>query len=125
MLAEELAHLSTNIEQVQRQHDALQAELRSVEKEIEVFSDDMQRFDALRDVWSALGKLGELNAGGLFWDGLANDTGAAKHLERVRNRYALFDADIKDTLEKRASLEGQIRQCLNELEILAEEVRDA
>jgi outer membrane biosynthesis protein TonB len=125
ILAEELAHLGTNIEQVQRQHDALQAALRSVEKEIEVFSDDMQRFDALRDVCSALGKLGELNAGELFWDGVANDLGAAKHFERVRNRIALFDADIKGILEKRASLEGQIRQCLNELEILSEEVRDA
>jgi len=58
ILAEELAHLSTNIEHVQRQHDALQSELRSVEKEVEAFSDDMQRFDALRDVCVALGKLG-------------------------------------------------------------------
>jgi hypothetical protein len=125
ILAEELTHLSTNIEHVQRQHDALQSELRSVEKEIEAFSDDMQRFDALRDVCSALGKLGELNAGELFWDGVANTPSAAKHLERVKNRIALFDGDIKGILEKRASLEGQIRQCLNELDILSEEVRDA
>jgi hypothetical protein len=125
ILAEELAHLSANIEHVQRQHDALQSELRSVEKEIEAFSDDMQRFDALRDVCSALGKLGELDAGELFWDGVANTPSAAKHLERVKNRIALFDGDIKGILEKRASLEGQIRQCLNELDILSEEVRDA
>jgi outer membrane biosynthesis protein TonB len=125
ILAEELAHLSTNIEHVQRQHDALQSELRSVEKEIEAFSGDMQRFDALRDVCSALGKLGELNAGELFWDGVANTPSAAKHLERVKNRIALFDGDIKGILEKRTSLEGQIRQCLNELDILSEEVRDA
>jgi outer membrane biosynthesis protein TonB len=125
ILTEELAHLSTSIEHVQRQHDALQSELRSVEKEIEAFSDDMQRFDALRDVCSALGKLGELNAGELFWDGVANTPSAAKHLERVKNRIALFDGDIKGILEKRASLEGQIRQCLNELDILSEEVRDA
>ncbi len=95
------------------------------EKEIETFSDDMQRFDALRDVCSALDKLGELNAGELFWDGVANTPSAAKHLERVKNRIALFDGDIKGILEKRASLEGQIRQCLNELDILSEEVRDA
>ena len=125
ILTEELAHLSTNVEHVQRQHDALQSELRSVQKEIEAFSDDMQRFDALRDVCSALGKLGELNAGELFWDGVANTPSAAKHLERVKNRIALFDGDIKGILEKRASLEGQIRQCLNELDILSEEVRDA
>jgi len=125
ILAEELAHLSTNIEHVQRQHDALQSELRSVEKEIETFSDDMQRFDALRDVCIALGKLGELNAGELFWEGVANIPSAAKHLERVKNRIALFDGDIKGILEKRTSLEGQIRQCLNELDILSEEVSDA
>ena len=125
ILAEELAHLSTNIEHVQRQHDALQSELQSVEKEIEAFSDDMQRFDALRDVCIALGKLGELNAGELFWEGVANIPSAAKHLERVKNRIALFDGDIKGILEKRTSLEGQIRQCLNELDILSEEVSDA
>jgi len=125
ILEEELAHLSTNIEHVQRQHDALQSELRSVEKEIEAFSDDMKRFDALRDVCCALGKLGELDAGELFWDGVANTPSAAKHLERVKNRIALFDGDIKGILEKRAFLEGQIRQCLNELDILSEEVRDA
>ena len=125
ILAEELAHLSTNIEHIQRQHDALQSELRSVEKEIEAFSDDMQRFDALRDVYSALGKLNELNAGELFWEGVANTPSAAKHLERVKNRIALFDGDIKGILEKRTSLEGQIRQCLNELDILSEEVSDA
>ncbi|NTW67459.1 MAG: hypothetical protein HGB21_14320, partial [Nitrospirae bacterium] len=72
ILAEELANLSTNIEHVQRQHDALQSELRSVEKEIETFSDDIQRFDALRDVCIALDKLGERNAGELFWEGVAN-----------------------------------------------------
>jgi len=103
----------------------LQSELQSVEKEIEAFSDDMQRFDALRDVCSALGKLGELNAGDLFWDGIANTPKASTHLERVKNRIALFDGDIKGILEKRASLEGQIRQCLNELDILSEEIRDA
>jgi hypothetical protein len=124
ILSEELAHLSTNIEHFQRQHDALQSELRSVEKEIEAFSEDMQRFDALRDVLNALGKLGELNAGELFWDGIAN-TSSAKHLERIKNRIALFDGDIKGILEKRTVLEGQIRQCLNELDILSEEVRDA
>jgi hypothetical protein len=125
ILAEELAHLSTNIEHIQQRHDALQAELRSVEKEIEVFSDDMQRFDALRDVYNALGKLEGINAGELFWEGVANPPGAVKHLERVKNRIALFDGDIKGILEKRTSLEGQIRQCLNELDILSEEVRDA
>jgi hypothetical protein len=125
ILAEELAHLSTNIEHIQGRHDALQSELRSVEKEIEAFSADIQRFDALRDVLNALGKLGELNAGELFWEGVANPQGAAKHLERVKNRIALFDGDIKGILEKRTSLEGQIRQCLNELDILSEEVRDA
>jgi hypothetical protein len=125
ILSEELAHLSTNIEHIQRQHDALQSELRSVEKEIEAFSDDMQRFDALRDAYTALGKLEGINAGELFWEGVANPAGAAKHLERVKNRIALFDEDIKGILEKRTVLEGQIRQCINELDILSEEVRDA
>ena len=125
ILAEELSQLSTQIEQTRQKHDALLAELRVVDAEVETFADDRQRFDALRDVCGSLDKLQDLNAGELFWDGVANTQNAAKHLERVRKRIALFDDDIKDILEKKASLQGQINQCRDDLAILDEEVRES
>jgi hypothetical protein len=125
ILAEELSQLSTQIEQTRQKHDALLAELCAVDAEVETFADDRQRFDALRDVCGSLDKLQDLNAGELFWDGVANTQNAAKHLERVRKRIALFDDDIKDILEKKASLLGQINQCRDDLAILDEEVRES
>jgi predicted nuclease with TOPRIM domain len=122
MFAEELANLQAQIEQVRQKHRALDGELRLVEAELETFSDDRQRFDALRDVCSALDKLGELNADELFWENIQNAPG---HVERARSRVARFEGEISGILEKQASVKGQIKRCLDELDMFEEEVRDA
>jgi hypothetical protein len=120
-----LAQLNTQIEQARQRHGALEGELRVVEAELETFSADRQRFDALRDVCTALDKLGELKAGGLFWEGIAETQVAAGHLEQARERVVRFDGEIGGVLEKQATLRKQIDRCLDELDILDEEVRDA
>ncbi len=125
MLAEELAQLNAQIEQTRQKHEVLEGELRAVEAELETFSADRQRFDALRDVCNALDKLGELKADELFWEGVAEAQNVAGHLERARSRVARFEGEISGILEKQASLQGQINRCLDELDILDEEVRDA
>jgi len=120
-----LEQLNVQIEQVRQKQGALEGELRVVEAELETFSADRQRFDALREVCTALDKLKELNAGELFWEGIAETQDTAGHLEGARSRVARFEGEIGGILEKRAALQGQIDRCLNEREILAEEVRDA
>jgi hypothetical protein len=125
MLAEELAQLSTQSEQVRQKHKALEGELRVVEAELETFSADRQRFDALRDVCNSLDKLGELKADELFWEGVAEAQNVAGYVKRAMSRVARFEGEISGILEKQASLQGQINQCLDELDILYEEVRDA
>ncbi len=125
ILADELATLNAQIEQARQRHGELQGELRVVEAELETFSADRQRFDALRDVCTALDKLGELKADGLFWEGIAETRDAAGHLERARERVARFDGEIGGVLERQAALRKQIDRCLDELDILDEEVRDA
>jgi outer membrane biosynthesis protein TonB len=125
MLAEELAQLNAQIEQVRQKHEALEGESRVVEAELETFSADRQRFDALREVCNALDKLGELQSDELFWEGVAEAQNVAGHVERARSRVARFEGEISGILEKQASLQGQINRCLDELDILYEEVRDA
>jgi hypothetical protein len=125
MLAEELAHLQAQIEQAGQKHDKLKGELRVVEAELETFSADRQRFDALRNVCIALDKLGELKAGELFWEGVAEVQQVTGHVEQARGRVARFEGEISGVLEKQASLRGQINRCLDELNILDEEVREA
>ena len=125
LLAQELAPLNAQIEQVRQKHERLERELCVVDAEIETFSSDKQRFDALRDVCDALDRLEELKADGLFWKGLPEAKNAARHLERLRGRVARFEDEIRGIMEKQASLQEQINQCLCELDILYEEVHDA
>lgn len=125
ILESELAPLNTQIEQVEQKREALESELRVVEAEINKFSADRQRFDALQDVCNALDKLSELKADELFWEGIPEAKDAAGHVEQVRSRVARFEGEISGILEKQASYQEQINQCLDELQILDEEVRDA
>jgi hypothetical protein len=125
LLEEELAPLNAQIEQARQKRETLEEELCVVEAELETFSADRQRFDALQDVCNALDKLGQLKADELFWEGLKETKDAAGHLERVRGRVAGFEGEIRGILEKQASLQEQINQCLDELDILYEEVHEA
>jgi hypothetical protein len=125
MLEEELAPLNAQIKQTQQKREALEEELRTVEAELKTFSDDRQRFDALRDVCNALDKLGELKADELFWEGIPETKDVSGHMKRVRGRVACFEGEIHGILENQASLQEQINQCIDELNMLYEEVRDA
>ena len=125
MLAQELAPLEALIGQARQRKEALEGKLRTVEAELETFSAERQRFDVLRDICNAFDRLGELKADALFWEGVAEGQDTAGHVERARNRVARFEGEIGGILENQASLQGQIKQCLGELDILYEEVRDA
>lgn len=125
MLAHELAPLDAQIEQARQKHEALEGELRVVEAELNTFSADRQRFDALRDVCNALDKLGELEADKLFWEGIPEAKDSAGHVERLRSRIARFEEEISGILEKQHALQEQIKQCLAQLDDLHEEVREA
>ena len=125
MLAQELATLDARIGRVRQKQEALEGELRVVEAELETFSAERQRIDALRDVCKAFDRLGDLKADDLLWDGGAEGQDTGGHVERARSRVARFDGEIGGILEKQASLQGQINQCLDELDFLHEEVRDA
>src|SRR5512147_1511315 len=125
MLEDELAQLNVQIELVRQKHETLEGELRAVEAELETFSADRQRFDALRDVCNALDKLAELKADELFWEGVVDARNAPGHRDLARSRVARFEGEIGGILEKQATLQEQINRCLEQLDILSEEVRDA
>jgi len=125
ILAEELAPLEAQIEHVRQRQESLEDALRVVEAELETFSADRQRFDALRDVCRALDTLGALEADNLFWEGIPEPGDAAGHVERLRSRITRFEEEISSILEKQQSLRDQIHKGREELNILYEEVRDA
>lgn len=125
ILEQELAPLEAQIEHARQKLEALKGEVRAVQGELSVFSADRERFDALGDVCDALERLGEMEAGGLFWDEIPGAGDPAGQLEKVRARVADFEEETRGVVEKQQSVQVQINQCLDELYILDEEVRDA
>jgi len=125
ILAEELAPLNARIEEVAHKRGALEDQLRIVERELDTFSADRQRFEALRDLCDAFDRLGELKAEELFWEGIAGTQDITGHLQHVRQRVADFQGEIGDFLKKQSDLQAQTDRCTAELDFLYEEVRDA
>lgn len=124
-LADELAPLQAQIKQEEEKLRRLEGDLRTTVEEIELFSADKRRFDALRDVCSALDTLGELGAGPLFWDELLEGPYVAGHLHRIREHIAGFEEEIRGTQEKHEAFQAQINKQHYELNFLHEEVRQA
>lgn len=124
LLEQELEPLEAQIVHVQKKLEALKAELCVTEAEAQTFYVDQQRFDALRDVCNAIDRLGELEAADFFWEGLAG-TDVVGHLGRLRERIARFEGEIQGVLERQKSLKGQTRACIDQLDYLDEEVRQA
>jgi hypothetical protein len=125
MFAEELEQLNIQVEQARQKYDLLESELRAVETELQSFSADRQRFDALRDACNALDKLKELKSAELFWGGIPESRDIAGYMEPARSRLATFEGEISGVLEQEASLHQQIDQCLDELDFVEDEIRNA
>src|SRR5512134_322607 len=125
MFTEEVEQLNLRVEQAQQKYDLLVSELRAVEAELQSFSADRQRFDALRDACNALDKLKELKSDELFWGGIPESQEIAGSMERSKSRLADFEGEISGVLEQEASLHRQIDQCLDELDFLEDEIRNA
>jgi hypothetical protein len=119
-----LAPLNAQAEQVRGKLEALGGEMHAVEAEIGTFSAERQRIEALQHVCDALDKLGELNAEDLFWEGIAKNGDAAKHLERARDRIGRFEGKIRGVLERQAALQTQIDQWTDRLSFIDEEIRE-
>ncbi|MFZ2949737.1 MAG: AgmX/PglI C-terminal domain-containing protein, partial [Desulfuromonadaceae bacterium] len=122
---QELAPLNAQVEQVQGALAELECEKRAVEAELETFSADRLRFDALRDVCNVLDRLDELEAGKLFWGEVPEFKDPAGHIARLRSHIASFDEEIRGTLEKQANIKARGNQRLEELDYLYDEISNA
>ncbi|HXE95974.1 MAG TPA: AgmX/PglI C-terminal domain-containing protein [Dongiaceae bacterium] len=125
LLEQELAPLNAQIEQVREKLAELECEMAAVEAELETSSDDRLRFDLLRDTCNVLDRLGELQAGQLFWGEVPEFKDPAGHMARLRSHIARFDGEIRGVLEKQADLKARANRCLDELDSLHDEVNEA
>jgi len=120
-----LAPLNAKVEQVRGTLAELEREMGAVEAELETFSADRLRFDTLRDACNLLDRLDQLEAGRLFWEEAPEIMDPAGHMARLRSRIASFDGEIRGVVEKQASLKAQANRCLDELDCLDDEIRNA
>ncbi len=125
LLEQELAPLNAQIELARARLGELKGEIRAVEAELETFSTDRMRFDALREACNLLDRLDQLEAGQLFWGESPEIKDAAGHMERLRGRIACFDEKIRGILEKEKHLKEQANQHLDELDYLYDQIDDA
>lgn len=123
--SEELTLLNAQIEKVLSRQKSFDADIRVVEDELQKFSEDRKRFDALRDVCNALDRLKDLDADALFWEGVTDSEKAAEHIEYARKRLSGFEDEIGIVLDKKESIRKEINKCNDELSILYEEVSEA
>ena len=117
--------LNAQVEQVMERLRGIEGELRAVEAELDTYAADRQRFDLLRDVCTSLDRLGELEAGHLFWGEIPEVTDVAGHMVRLRNSIIRFDNEIRVVLDKQAHLKAKANRCLEDLDYLDEEIHDA
>lgn len=103
----------------------LRGEIRTVEAELETFSTDRQRFDALREACKLLDRLDELDAGQLFWGESPEVKDPAGHVERLKSRVSSFDEMISGILGRQATLKSQADQRVDELDLLHDKVDEA
>jgi hypothetical protein len=125
LLSQELEPLNAQIDQLQTAVVTLEGELRVVEEELDAFAIDQQQFDILQQACGALEKLQELDAGGLFWDGLPEGAASSGHSERLRARIAAFEEQTRGLKEQQKSHQQKIDQHLELLDELFDEVQQA
>jgi hypothetical protein len=125
LLEQELAPLNARIEQTRGKLAELKSGIRTVEAELETFSADRMRFDALREACNLLDRLDQLEAGQLFWGESPEIKDPPGHMERLRSRITRFDDKIRRVLEKQANLKTQANQRLDELDYLCDQIDEA
>ncbi|HEY6873574.1 MAG TPA: AgmX/PglI C-terminal domain-containing protein [Geobacteraceae bacterium] len=125
LLQQELAPLNAKIELARERLTELKREISAVEAELETFSADRMRFDALREACDHLDRLDQLEAGQLFWGESPEIKDSAGHMERLRTRIARFDEMIRGILERQAQVKAQADQRLDELDYLYYQIDEA
>jgi hypothetical protein len=125
LLQQELAPLKARIEQSRARLLELRGEIRTVEAELETFSTDRMRFDALREACNLLDRLDQLDAGQLFWGESPEVKDPVGHMARLKSRVAVFDEKIRVILDRQTNLKSQAEDRLDELDYLHDQVEDA
>ena len=119
------AALDAEYMQARERLDALDRDLRAVDAELQGLSAEHERYQLLRGACEALGKLGELGAGELFWGEQFAGEKSEQHLRRVSARVDVFQRQWGEVEARREGVIEQIRQVEEDIEIIEESLFQA
>ncbi|MEJ2142391.1 MAG: AgmX/PglI C-terminal domain-containing protein [Gammaproteobacteria bacterium] len=97
-------------------------ELVSIEAELDEISDQREKYAVLAQVVSGLDKLEEMQAGSLFWEGLADDETKEQSLAKLRDQSSIFERKINNITARHEQTLKDIKFKKEEIEYLQDDL---
>jgi len=122
MKSREEQELHGQVEQVRARLQALAADLRAVDDEVEGLAPQRAQHELLDQACGSLEKLGEAGAATLFWGERIEPARAAEQLRGVRSRVSAFQDQLGELEARRQTILAGIGREEETLEILGEDL---
>jgi hypothetical protein len=122
--AEEQA-LRKDVEKSERVLDILEADLRSVDDELEALAQRNHKYELLEQVCRSLEELDGLDAAHLFWGNDGDADVPVEHIQYARRKIDEFGEEIAEVEERRQSITDKINEQNDSLDYLHYDLRDA
>ena len=121
-ISQEQQALLTSIGEAEKNLGSLNADLASITRQIDRMGGVRHKYELLDSVCSSLDQLKELGVAELFWGETFEESRTEEHLARVRKTIAGFHDEIESVEQSKQKLEGRIRQQLNEIDLLNDDL---
>ena len=113
------------VEQSERVLDDLEADLRSIDAELEALAKRNHHYDVLSQVCRSLEELNGLGAAHLFWDERSGPENPAEHVRNARRKIDEFGEEIARVEDRRQSIIDKIGDQNDSLDYLHYDLCDA
>ncbi|MGD8639799.1 MAG: AgmX/PglI C-terminal domain-containing protein [Gammaproteobacteria bacterium] len=100
----------------------LEADLATVDGELDSIADERQQYEVLSGVCENLEKLNEIGGNDLFWSGLVNEGQVDDQLKRLRDQVDFFERRIRKVTDRRDGIAEEIKNNNFQIALLEDEI---
>jgi prefoldin subunit 5 len=100
----------------------LEAELQSIDAEMDAIADERQKYEVLSGICENLERLNEIGGNDLFWSNLVMDEGVEGQLNRLRDQVAFFERRITKITDRRDAVLDAINDIKTEIAYVEDEI---
>jgi prefoldin subunit 5 len=101
----------------------LEAELQSIDAEMDAIADERQKYEVLSGICENLERLNEIGGNDLFWSNLVMDEGVEGQLNRLRDQVAFFERRITKITDRRDAVLDAINDIKTEIAYVEDEIK--